>query len=83
MSHQVEVSGIYQFDTGSHLVSVLGLRQLMKVLEYIKCSCHPPDACRLLWWGRVSVSCHGGASSIYQAQTDQDLVMWIKGFASF
>ena len=76
--HQVWVSGIPQIDTDSNLVAVLGLRQVSKSPRIhqgqLLPAGYPQSTCRLLWWG-VSESCHGESSSIYQAQTEQDLAM--------
>lgn len=52
VSHQVEVSGVYQITIGSNLVPMMSLR----LLKYIKSSSHPLGAHITLWLGGVSRS---------------------------
>ena len=52
-----------------------------EVPRYTKASCHLPGVRRPLWWGRVSRTYQGEASSVYQAQRNQDLVVQREGSA--
>lgn len=74
MSHQVLISGIPQTDTDSNLVAVLGLRQVSKSTR-IHQGQFPPAGYPQTFVVGVSESHQGESSSIYQAQTEQDLAM--------
>lgn len=83
MSHQVEVSDIYQIDTGSYSVSDSAgseaTKQKLQGTPILDATYEvPPDHCGGVGSPRVM---KGETSRVYQAQTDQDLACEGRGRA--